>query len=152
MATTTTKSKTADKQSSDLPDELTFKFAVEAEKRQQRGHILRGEKAKTERTKLWADTQEVKRDRQKVKLEIEEIKLQNDNEKKAIAEDNLKETQATGILNKQRIIKNLATKAYAVTGDSQYLQKAQQKILAGGVGQAVEFASESTKEKVKEKA
>ncbi|MBD2060770.1 hypothetical protein NDI37_22000 [Funiculus sociatus GB2-A5] len=151
MATTSNKPK--DKQSAELPDELTFKFSLEAEKRQQRGHILRGEKAKTERTKLWADTQEVKRDRQQVKLETEEIKLQNDNEKKGIAEDNLKETQATGILNKQRIIKNLATKAYAVTGDSQYLQKAQQKILAGGVGQAVEFAStESTKEKAKQKA
>lgn len=150
MATASNKPK--DKQSAELPDELTFKFAMESEKRQQRGHILRGERAKTERTKLWADTQEVKRDRQQVKLQTEETKLQTDKEHLAIAEDNLKEVQAVGILNKQRIIKNLATKAYSVTGDSQYLQKASQKILAGGVGQAVEFATESSKEKVKQKA
>lgn len=141
---TTTKSKTADKQLSELPDELTFKFSLEAEKRQQRGHILRGEKAKTERCKLWADTQEVKRDRQQVKLETEQIKLQTDNEKKAIAQDNLKEAQAVGILNRQRIVKNLATKAYAVTGDAKYLSNASQKILAGGVTQAVEFGSMAT--------
>ncbi|MBD1836653.1 hypothetical protein [Coleofasciculus sp. FACHB-501] len=151
MATTATKSKSTDKQSSELPDELTFKFNLEAEKRQQRGHILRGEKAKTERCKLWADTQEVKRDRQQVKLETEEIKLQTDKEKKATAEDNLKEAQAVGILNRHRIVKNLATKAYAVTGDSQYLQVASQKILAGGISQAVDFASK-TPSKAKQEA
>lgn len=95
-------------------DEMTYQANKTIEEGKARAHKLRGHKAKTRAAKNWADKQEVKADRQEVQLKTEQTNLQTDKEKLAIAQTNLKGTQAAGVLNevgwKQRLVK----KAYTV--------------------------------------
>ncbi|MCC5667781.1 hypothetical protein LC653_28860 [Nostoc sp. CHAB 5784] len=95
-------------------DEMTYQAGVHIEKGKQRSNTLRGERAKTRTTQVWADKQEVKTERQETQLKTEQTKLQTDKEKLAIAQTNLKGTQAAGVLNEIGWRQRLVKKSYAV--------------------------------------
>ncbi|WP_156481620.1 hypothetical protein [Anabaena sp. 4-3] len=95
-------------------DEMTYQANVHIEKGKQRSHLLRGERAKTKAAEKWADKQEVKAQRQETQLETEKVKLQTDKEKLAIAQTNLKGTQAAGVLNEVEWRQRLVKKSYGV--------------------------------------
>lgn len=101
-------------QPSEWIDEMTYQANKHIEKGKARVHKLRGYRAQTRAAKTWADKQEVKAERQEVQLGTERTNLQIDREKDAIADTNLKGTQAEGILNKVGWAQKLTKKAYAV--------------------------------------
>jgi hypothetical protein len=101
-------------QPSEWIDEMTYQANKHIEKGKARVHKLRGYRAQTRAAKTWADKQEVKAERQEVQLKTERTNLQIDREKDAIADTNLKGTQAEGILNKVGWAQKLTKKAYAV--------------------------------------
>jgi hypothetical protein len=111
MAKTQTQSTT---QTEEWVDEMTYQANLHIEKGKQRSNVLRGERAKTRKTRSWADKQEVKADRQEVQLQTEQTNLQTDKEKLAIAQTNLKGTQAAGVLNEVQWRQRLVKKAYSV--------------------------------------
>ena len=102
---------------SDL-DELTYELRMEGLKRQERGHNLRGQTAKVEQSRLAADKEELKVTRRQIELEIEGQKVIK-------ASDDLKGHTANVALNRAQWGKQLSQKAYSISGDVSYLQKAQ---------------------------
>jgi hypothetical protein len=104
----------SENQPSEWIDEMTYQANKHIEKGKARVHKLRGYRAQTRAAKTWADKQEVKAERQEVQLKTERTNLQIDREKDAIADTNLKGTQAEGILNKVGWAQKLTKKAYAV--------------------------------------
>lgn len=109
-----TKTQTQSTTQTEWIDEMTFQANLHIEKGKQRSNTLRGERAKTRTTKVWADKQEVKTERQETQLKTEQTKLQTDKEKLAIATTNLKGTQANGVLNEIEWRQKLVKKSYAV--------------------------------------
>lgn len=95
-------------------DEMTYEANKHIELGKARAQKLRGYRAKTLAATHWADKQEVKAKRQEVQLKTERTNLQIDKEKDAIADTNLKGTQAEGVLNKVGWTQKLTKKAYSV--------------------------------------
>ena len=71
---------------------------IRTQKLHQKTHQLRGETAKAERKKIWADTEEIKRDTQGVK--------------KGIAQDNYAGAVKERTVNQDSITQRLANKSY----------------------------------------
>lgn len=85
---------------------------IRSQKVQQKKHELRGNIAKTERKKLWADTEEVKRD---------------------IQRDDLDATKQRRTLNREGHTQSLAAKSYTVEGTRARNNGMRQKLVNEGV-------------------
>lgn len=85
---------------------------IRSQQLQQKKHTLRGNIAKTERKKLWADTEEVKRD---------------------IQADDLDATKKRRELNREGHTQSLAAKSYSVEGTRARNSGMRQKLLNEGV-------------------
>lgn len=85
---------------------------IRSQQLQQKKHSLRGNVAKTERKKLWADTEEVKRD---------------------IQRDDLDATKQRRTLNREGHTQSLAAKSYTVEGTRARNNGMRQKLVNEGV-------------------
>lgn len=144
-----TKTQNQPTQTEEWIDEMTYQAGVHIEKGKQRSNLLRGERAKTRTAKVWADKQEVKTERQETQLKTEQTKLQTDKEKLAIAQTNLKGTQAAGVLNEIEWRQRLVKKSYAVGINPGSMAKA----IAPTTAEVIDLVGTVTsKTKVKEEA
>jgi hypothetical protein len=91
---------------------------IRTQKLHQKTHQLRGETAKTERKKLWADTEEVKTKTQGVRLEI--------------AQDNYQGTVKEREINRDSITQRLANKSYKADIQRRQNDGLRQSILNSG--------------------
>ncbi|MDF5733847.1 MAG: hypothetical protein PUP92_39225 [Rhizonema sp. PD38] len=128
MAKTQTQTQTQSTQSNWI-DDMSFQASLHIEKGKQRVNILRGERAKTQKTEVWANKQEVKLEREKIQLNTEKTNLQTDKEKDAIASTNLRGTQASGAMNEIHWRQRLTKKAYAIGANPALLTPSAQNAL-----------------------
>ena len=91
---------------------------IRTQKVHQKTHTLRGEIAKTERKKLWADTEEVKRDTQGVRL--------------SIAKDDHDGAVKERAVNRDSITQRLANKSYKADIQRRQNDGLRQSILNSG--------------------
>lgn len=143
-----TNSKTTNKQSSETQqvqwiDKTTFSAGVACEQGLQRGHILRGERAKTRKAKAWADTQEVKAERQEVKLETQQVRLSEDKTKLQIAKDDCDFAAAYQPMHRIHLTQQLVNKAYKIGANPAEIGNQVQGAIAASSTGAVNFANNS---------
>lgn len=99
-------------ESSFIVEEQILDGKIRSQKIQQKKHSLRGNIAKTERTKIWADTEEVKLD---------------------IQRDDFQATEKRRDLNRDGHVQSLAAKSYVVEGTRAVNNGKRQKLLNEGV-------------------
>lgn len=143
-----TNSKSTNKQSSQVQqaewiDKTTFSAGVAREQGLQRGHILRGERAKTRKAKAWGDTQEVKADRQEVKLETQQTRLVEDKIKLQVAKDDRDYAIAYQPMHRIQLTQQLVNKAYKIGANPGEVAGKVQGAIAASSSEAVNFAANS---------
>jgi hypothetical protein len=99
-------------ESSFIVEGQLYDAQIRGQQLQQKKHSLRGNIAKTDRKRMWADTEEVKRDIQK---------------------DDLDATQQRKVLNREGHIQSLAAKSYTVESTRKVNDGRRQKLLNEGV-------------------
>lgn len=144
-----TNSRTTNKQVSETSktewiDKTTFSAGVAREQGLQRGHILRGERAKTRKSKLWGDTQEVKADRQEIKLKTQQVRLVEDRTKLQIAKDDRDYAAAYQPMHRIQLTQQLVNKAYAIGANPGEIGNQVQGAIAASSTGAVNFAANSS--------
>lgn len=144
-----TNSKSTNKQSSQVQqaewiDKTTFSAGVAREQGLQRGHILRGERAKTRKAKAWGDTQEVKANRQEIKLETQQVRLTEDKTKLQIAKDDRDYAAAYQPMHRIQLTQQLVNKAYKIGANPAEIGNQVQGAIAASSTGAVNFAANSS--------
>lgn len=99
-------------ESSFIVEGQLYDAQIRSQQLQQKKHSLRGNVAKTDRKRMWADTEEVKRD---------------------IQADDLNATKQRKVLNRDGHIQSLAAKSYTVEGTRKRNDGVRQKLLNEGV-------------------
>lgn len=99
-------------ESSFIVEGQLFDAQIRSQRLQQKREELRGNIYKTERKKMWADTEEIKKD---------------------IQEDDLSATRKRKILNREGHVQSLSSKSYTIEGTKKRNDGVRQKLINEGV-------------------
>jgi hypothetical protein len=149
---TETKANSNSGQATEFTDSLTFQANLHIEKGKQRTNILRGERAKTKKTGLWADKQEVKVERAVVQLDTEKTKLAGDKIKNTIAKDETAYLRIYQPMHRVQLGQQLVKKAYQIGANPNVTHSQVAGNLGASSAEVVNFANQRVSQTVDVKA